>query len=223
MEINKHDPPETRFWARVDKDSSPAGCWLWTGGTASAGYGIIGINYKSIGVHRFSYALHNGPIPDGMFVCHHCDNPACVNPAHLFLGTPQDNMDDMASKGRAVHSHAPRLSGESHPNSKLTQAQVDEMRSLYATGEHSIAGLATRYNVTRANVSFIVKWRTWRTKDSPPPEFPGRAKLTADDVRAIRRAYATGKVLQRELAAQYNVTGSLISSIVSRRRWSHIT
>ena len=220
--MNKHDPPETRFWARVDKGSSPSDCWLWTGGKTSAGYGIIGVNYKSIGVHRFSYELHNGPIPPGHFVCHHCDNPACVNPDHLFLGTPQDNMDDKIAKGRAVYSHKPRASGEAHHNSKLTWAQVDEMRALYATGKHSIASLAARYNVTRANASFIVKWRTWRTKDSPAPEFPGRAKLTADDIRAIRSAYATGKVLQRELAAQYNVTGSLISTIVNRRRWTHI-
>lgn len=89
-----------RFWPSVQKRSE--GCWLWTAGRIGNGYGI----FRRKLVHRVSWTLTNGPIPEGMFVCHHCDTPLCVNPAHLFLGTHQDNMRDMRQKGRAQHANA---------------------------------------------------------------------------------------------------------------------
>lgn len=217
-----HDPPEVRFWAKVDKSLGPDGCWVWTAGKTGSGYGVLTIDYKAVSVHRFSYELHCGPIPEGRFVCHHCDNPACVNPTHLFLGTPKDNMHDMIAKGRQVRTTPPRHSGEDHPNARLTWKQVSEMRSLFATGTYSISELALQYGVTNANIGMIVHWRTWRTEDSPPPEHPGRNKLTEDDVRVILAEYASGKVLQRELARQFNVSRPLISAIVNKKRWSHI-
>lgn len=221
-QYSKKDPPKVRFWARVNREAGADACWPWTGGKTSAGYGAIMVNYKNILAHRFSYELHNGPIPEGMFICHKCDNPACVNPTHLFLGTPQDNMDDMISKGRQVLTEPPTFFGEDHPNAALTWEQVDEMRQLFATGQCSPAELASRYHITKANVGYIIHWRTWRKDDSPPPEYPGKTKLTESEVRAIRSAYASGKVLQRELAAKYNVQPSLISLIVNRKRWAHI-
>lgn len=217
----KYDPPEVRFWARVSIPNDPKACWEWTGGKQSNGYGNIMINYKTIGVHRFSYKLHYGPIPPRMFVCHHCDNPSCVNPTHLFLGTPKDNVLDMVHKGRAKSS-PPGLSGEDHPNAKLTWDQVNMIRASFETGNVTLQELAERFNVTKQTISYIVKWQTWRTKDSPPPSKPGRAKLTESDVLAIRSEYAAGKVLQRELAERYNVNGSLISMIVNRKRWTNV-
>ncbi|MFD5425234.1 HNH endonuclease signature motif containing protein [Streptomyces sp. NPDC127084] len=85
---------------RVDKDGA-GGCWIWTAARGDHGYGTLqGDDGRTVGAHRFSYELHHGPIPEGLLVMHSCDNPPCVNPDHLSVGTHADNMRDMATKGR---------------------------------------------------------------------------------------------------------------------------
>lgn len=104
--MSKKRPVEERFWEKVEKLTD---CWVWTAGTDDKGYGRILNKRKEHGgetrAHRLSWILHNGPIPTGLYVLHKCDNPPCVRPDHLFLGTNLDNMRDMKEKGRAANSN----------------------------------------------------------------------------------------------------------------------
>lgn len=135
-----------RFESSFEKQSN--GCWVWTKGTGHFDYGMFWVGGKTIGAHRYSYILHKEPIPEGMFVCHTCDNPRCVNPDHLFLGTPKDNMGDKLAKGRGNH---PR--GEAHPLAKLSDADVDEARRLAETMTKT--AIAKRFGVSRSLISMI--------------------------------------------------------------------
>jgi len=105
---------EDRFWSKVQKTEN---CWLWMGARTKLGYGQRG--GRKTGrryTHRLSWEMRFGPIPEGLCVLHHCDNPPCVNPDHLFLGTKKDNTQDMIAKGRG---RGPRFSGETHPGARL--------------------------------------------------------------------------------------------------------
>lgn len=142
------ETPEQRFWAKVEKSD---GCWLWRG-TVAGGYGQCRSAPKvRVAAHRFSYNLHFGPIPDGLYVCHRCDTPLCVNPAHLFLGTDSDNMRDMVSKGR--HPKQRRAY-----RAKLTADQVRQVRH----STESNASLAAGLGVDDNTIANIRKGRTWR-------------------------------------------------------------
>jgi hypothetical protein len=158
-------PLEERLWRRVNKNGPvPAHrpelgpCWLWTGATVE-GYGSIGIRgaYPR-GTHRVSWELAHGAIPPGVCVLHHCDARTCVNPDHLFLGTPADNIRDMDAKGRR---RSPRGSG--HWASKFTEEQVREIRRTYVPRRNGgTYELARRYGVTREAIRDIVKGKIWR-------------------------------------------------------------
>jgi len=128
-------------------------CWEWRGNRNSSGYGRKGIKGASYSTHRLAWAWANGSIPRGMFVCHHCDNPPCVNPRHLFLGTPKDNSQDSARKGRH-----PDVRGVKHPCHKLTEAQVLRIRD---SKDIQII-LACRYGVSQNVISAIKRRKIWR-------------------------------------------------------------
>ena len=147
---------QAKFWRHVDK--TPGGCWNWTG-PKILGYGQFYLKVKpkwqGFRAHRVSYELANGQIATGLFCCHHCDNRACVNPSHLFVGTNADNTADKMAKGRETR-------GEQLWSAKLTAKDVVEIRALYATGEHTQPSLAKRFGVGKAIIWKIVHRLKWK-------------------------------------------------------------
>ena len=140
-----------RFEKFINKDGE-GGCHIWTGSKRYGGYGQFGFFRYPMAAHRLSYLFYIGSIPKGMFVLHKCDNPACVNPDHLFLGTQADNMADKARKGRAR--------GENHPGAKLSEQDVQDIRASIASGERN-SRIARRYGVCDATIRLIETGKNW--------------------------------------------------------------
>lgn len=164
--VKAHRPPkyrptlEERFLAKVDKDGPvlihmDTPCWIWLAHRDNRGYGRFSYNGVLKLAHRCSWIIYRGPISDNLDVLHSCDNPTCVNPDHLAIGTHQKNMQDMVKRGR----HKTRK-GESNNQAKLTQSQVNEIRSRSATTTQ--VQLAKEYGVTQAAIWYILKNRNWK-------------------------------------------------------------
>jgi hypothetical protein len=167
------------FWSKVNRGTDDD-CWEWTGTRSPRwrGYGRVSSGpHRGMLAHRLAYALAVGPIPEGLLVCHHCDNRPCCNPAHLFLGTEADNTQDCIKKGRFIY---PPPVGAAHPHYSV----------LYP--ERVLRG-----------------------------EKITTSKLKPDQVREIKDASSRG-ALSKDLAAQYGVAKSTISSIINNRWWRHI-
>lgn len=141
------------FWDRVEIGEFDS-CWNWTGYLIDGRYGRLGFQGRIVLAHRLAYELCFSSIPEGLDVCHVCDNPLCCNPRHLFLGTHLDNMRDMKKKKRNTF-------GERHPTAKLTEAQVTEIRSRYASGEGA-AKLALEFGLVKRSVNHIIAGDTWK-------------------------------------------------------------
>lgn len=178
-----NDTAPVRFWAKVDKSGE---CWLWTARTDKNGYGKMRPNAHSsdVGAHRISFVLAGGVLAPGQLVLHHCDNPPCVRPEHLYAGTPKQNIDDMDRRGRRVHGNTPAtaargqrhwsrrqperftelLRGETNPSARLTVEIVRAIRTAYAGGE-SQTSIGRRLGIPQPHISRIVLRQSWTHVD----------------------------------------------------------
>lgn len=149
--------PEMKFWGKVNKNG-PGGCWIWMGYTHKFGHGWIGAKPQGVLAHRRGWEMTRGPIPEGMFVLHKCDVPACVNPDHLYIGDRADNSADSVARHR--HSFGTRTG-----TSKLTDEQVRAIRAKYrklSPRRSNIPELMAEYDVTQGCIWGIVNGKSWR-------------------------------------------------------------
>ncbi len=151
MQLERHGTIDDRFMSRFIIDAK-TGCWDWISHKDKDGYGLLPVNGPAIRAHRFSYEKYNGKIPDGMIICHKCDNPSCVNPLHLFAGTVKDNCDDMIAKERDA------IIGERNNKAKLTNDDVIYILSSYMP----INELAKKFNVHKSTIRRIKNNDAWR-------------------------------------------------------------
>jgi len=149
LSAGNYDYARVNFWRWVDV-KGPDDCWNWTGVKSKFGYGR-GTFYSGTKfyAHRMSWILHNGEVPDGLLVCHKCDNPTCVNPGHLFLGTAKDNTHDMYEKNRMPV--------------KLSFAVAEEIRMIYKPRKFGYKRLAHLYNVCEKTIKQIIRYEIWAT------------------------------------------------------------
>ena len=167
----KHGDPHKADWKRLKGSNleeklklnsieNENGCWIWQGSKSNHGYGSVSVSRgKTMLVHRLAFKLWCGELPDYLFVCHHCDEPLCVNPNHLFLGTNQDNIDDKIFKGRAytgIHK------GERNENSVLTEYKVKEIKKLLMKGSQSQSEIAKAFGVSKQCITDIKLDRVWK-------------------------------------------------------------
>jgi hypothetical protein len=212
--------PEARFWKQTLKQDGD-GCWNWLTGCDMDGYGAFagefdGVLYRR--AHRYSYALHFGHPPVGMHVCHKCDNPKCVRPDHLFIGSPLENMTDKMTKGRHVVPF-----GADHHWAVLTEAQA---RAILIDAR-PYNQLANEYGVSPATIGDIKSRYSWphlgKEKGAKAPRVSPRKgvsdRVTPEIVRDIRTSTMSGL----DLAARYGISPQLVSGIRKRRAWTHVT
>jgi hypothetical protein len=211
------------FWKRVNKTD---GCWEWTGAMLLTGYGqMLWVDRKCAKAHRISWIIENGNIPDGMCICHHCDNRKCVRPDHLFLGTIADNNRDMDAKGRRVNS--PQI-GSKHWKARLSDSDIVEIRKLHWKDGVMHKDIAAIYGVGVKYIARICRGGAWKHVPMSVPMLPpkearmmSRAKLKRHDVLNIVSMHKLGST-NADLADKFGVSRSNISHIVTGKSWGHL-
>ena len=201
-----------RFWGKVDikgKDD----CWNWTAGKKSGGYGAYYCGYMEE-AHRFSYMLAFGGIPNGLCVCHACDNTLCCNPNHLWAGTRNANNLDRDRKGRQI-AHL----GEKHGMAKLKDEQVLKIRELYKTGSYTYQQLSELFNVGITMVGYIVSGSHWKHLPNQNNEYRQGKKLDRQTASMIRELYDTGKYSHQQLGDKFGVSKTMAGLIIRGRFW----
>lgn len=210
----------THSWKLVrDFRGDPDECWLWPRFRDHHGYGRAKYRGQNYGAHRLAAHFALGfDLESPHFVCHHCDNPPCFNPAHLFVGTPMDNVRDMIEKGRRAEPPA----GEDHHFAKMTEAQVVEIkRRIFALEPRP--QIARDYGLSQSHIEGIAWGRVWGHVAADGQTIVTakggcKLKLTDTDIAEIKRVHAARTATQAEIGARYGVSQSHISSIIRGRR-----
>lgn len=202
--INLSPANLSRFWVKVQKGD---GCWEWSATKNNRGYGMVGINYHHYLAHRISYLIHNGPFQKRAKVLHKCDNPKCVNPEHLFLGSMKDNTKDMLEKGRGAV-------GTRSIHAKVTEDDVLQMRIMSSEGA-STAEIARRFGLTPGTVSVAVRGLKWKHVGGPlaPTLARDHAKLFSQDQKdRIVERIKRGEYMS-DIAREFGVSTSCIMDV----------
>lgn len=225
-EVELTDKDVARFWSKVDRRGADE-CWEWKANKTQKGYGQIGVGKRLASAHRLSYAISKID-PVGSLVCHRCDNPACVNPKHLFLGSPSDNMQDMVEKVRAKF-------GEQSYSSKLTADDVLRIRELRAGGK-TYREIGEEFGISDGHAANIATGNAWSHIGPTPDVAKGisalstrsrgerssKAKMTEAKVIEIRRLRSSGVTL-RAIADMYGIADRSVSAIAKGESWAHVT
>jgi hypothetical protein len=198
-----------RFWSKVNKDGPVpphrpelGPCWVWTGATFDGGYGCLRVKNAGVGAHRLSWEMANGRAPTA-WVLHHCDNPCCVRPEHLYEGTRADNTRDMIERGRVPRAPGERNGAHTRPD-RVLRGDAHWARQkpwLCPRGDRNGARLHPEIRQGERN---------------------GRARLDEASVRVIRARYATGGETWQSLATAYGVSSSAMGSVLRRETWRDV-
>jgi len=203
-----------RFWEKIDfPDDLVEGCWEWNAGKNN-GYGDFWLHDGQIGAHRFSYNIFKGEIDSGKFIRHKRDNPSCVNPHHLLIGTQQDNMNDKVDRNR-------QSKGEHRYNAAFTDLKVWDILMQLVAGE-SKRNLATHYDVHLRTINAISKGDNWKcifdklTSDQKKKIIENNRKLSPKDTKKIRELYRTNYFSMNMIGDKFNVSQPTISKVIKR-------
>lgn len=231
IEITYHGRPEDRFEQQYEVNEE-TGCWEWTGTRHNFGYGQFGVDGGTMGAHRYSYKLHNDGIPDGAHICHKCNNPPCVNPDHLYAGSPKSNAQDAIEAGSFPHEGSTK-SGEENRHSHINNDDVRKMRERYANSDVTYTELSDEYDISMGAVSRMIRGESYKDAGGPTDidthsrmarrgEKANTAKLKESDVAEIRSVYSNEDISMADLGDRYGVSASAVCSIVNHETWDHI-
>jgi hypothetical protein len=208
----KQRPLYERFWEKVDSSGGPDACWPWLGVRVKGGYGRIGVGtergHVQVPSARIAWELENGPSVPGEWALHRCDNPPCVNPKHIFMGTPKQNSEDMSAKRRAPF-------GERQHAHVLCEEDVIQIRALSFLGV-PLRELVKIFGLPKVTIHKAATGKTWpHVPEAPVPVRIKMRRLTNEEVNLLCGEFATGEFTQRALAKKYGVSEACASLILN--------